>query len=343
MLLDGDLGLTERVPLELHVNTCGECRQKLADLQVAKIAEERPAPPPVHHWPPILVDGLVGKALGAMRTDDAASRVRRFLLERFPPRNLAAAAAVPLVVMLAIFVFERGFAVGTAMRQRPSSAPAAMRSGPPAPTSPTVASPDPVASPPRPPAPPSPSPTSPAPPPARTQSPLAQVAPPTRAVETKGPERKAIEEKATPRKPEPTPSSKAAPVKTTPAPSPSPAAESTRRESGAVAPPHGGSDPTADAIAAAHASRRGAVDVVGRLRVKSRSEAERNLTALLAHAGGTSVSRQRGGAVTVVEVAVPQASYGKFAQGLVRIGSWQLEAERSPLPDLVKVSVRLAD
>ena len=36
MLLDGDITLTERVPLELHVNTCGECRQRLADLQMFK-------------------------------------------------------------------------------------------------------------------------------------------------------------------------------------------------------------------------------------------------------------------------------------------------------------------
>jgi hypothetical protein len=85
------------------------------------------------------------------------------------------------------------------------------------------------------------------------------------------------------------------------------------------------------------------VDVVGRLQVKSRSEAERDLAALLARAGATSVSRQRGAAVTVVEASVPHASYGKFSQGLVRLGSWRIEAERSPLPDLVQVSVRLAD
>jgi hypothetical protein len=83
--------------------------------------------------------------------------------------------------------------------------------------------------------------------------------------------------------------------------------------------------------------------VVGRLLVKSRSEAERNVTDLLARSGGTSVSRQRGPTVTVIEAAVPQASYGKFAQGIERIGSWRVEAERSPLPDVVKVTVRVAE
>jgi hypothetical protein len=103
------------------------------------------------------------------------------------------------------------------------------------------------------------------------------------------------------------------------------------------------SDKSADVAAVAATSRRGTVDVVGRLQVKSRSEAERDLTALLTRSGCISVTRQRGAAVTVVQAAVPHASYGKFSQGLVRLGSWHIEAERSPLPDLVQVSVRLAD
>jgi hypothetical protein len=98
-----------------------------------------------------------------------------------------------------------------------------------------------------------------------------------------------------------------------------------------------------DVATVAAASRRGTVDVVGRLQVKSRSEAERDLAALLTRSGCTSVTRQRGAAVTLVQAVVPHASYGKFTQGLVRLGSWRIEAERSPLPDLVQVSVRLAD
>jgi hypothetical protein len=85
------------------------------------------------------------------------------------------------------------------------------------------------------------------------------------------------------------------------------------------------------------------VDVVGRLRVKSRSQAERDLAALFARTGGTAVSQQRGPTVTVVEAAIPHANYGTFAQELVRIGSWRVEAERSPLPELVQVTVRLGE
>ena len=422
MLLDGDLSLTERVPLELHVNTCGECRQKLADLQIVKVVEEQAVTRPVHdwrprfahwrltltdwwlvcthwarhtlshwrptlghwrptlahwkptlrhwrsslsqwrptlghrwpnlgsrrltlghwrphvaHWRPTMAAGFVGRALGAVRTDDVASRLRRFVadrLEKFPPRHLAAAAAVPLVITVAIFVFERGFDDGTSMRQRPSSAPTAMTTSP----LPEVA-PDPITPTPRPPAPALPARPIPPPPPAvRTQPQPAKAVPVPKATETK-----AVQAPTTTRNLQP--------------------ASSVKQERAAVAsskpvPARGGSAPLPEAVrkdipktsgahtdvaAVAAASRRGAVDVVGRLQVKSRSEAERELAALLARAGGTSVSRQRGAAVTVVEAAVPHANYGKFSQELVRLGSWRIEAERSPLPDLVQVSVRLAD
>jgi len=88
---------------------------------------------------------------------------------------------------------------------------------------------------------------------------------------------------------------------------------------------------------------RPSLDVVGKLRVKSRSGAERDLAALVAKAGGTTVSRQRGDKITVIEAVVPNPSYGKFAKGLNRIGSWQIEAGRSRLPDPVRVTVRLAE
>ena len=97
------------------------------------------------------------------------------------------------------------------------------------------------------------------------------------------------------------------------------------------------------ARAAAPGDTQRAEDVVGRLLVRSRSGAERDLAALLARAGGTTLSRQRGPAVTVVKAAVPHSNYGNFAAGLRGIGSWQLEAERSPLPTLLHVTVRLAE
>jgi hypothetical protein len=55
------------------------------------------------------------------------------------------------------------------------------------------------------------------------------------------------------------------------------------------------------------------------------------------------VSRQRGDKITVIEAVVPNPSYSKFAEGLSRIGSWQIEAGRSRLPDPVRVTVRLVE
>jgi len=45
----------------------------------------------------------------------------------------------------------------------------------------------------------------------------------------------------------------------------------------------------------------------------------------------------------MVKGVVPHSNYGKFAAGLRGIGSWQLEAERAPLPHLLHVTVRLAE
>src|SRR5262249_1723548 len=74
---------------------------------------------------------------------------RRLVAEKVPSRQLAVAAAVPLLVMLAVFIFERGFTVGWGMRQRPVAAPAETRSEAPvvppaasiAPAPPTLATP----------------------------------------------------------------------------------------------------------------------------------------------------------------------------------------------------------
>ena len=97
----------------------------------------------------------------------------------------------------------------------------------------------------------------------------------------------------------------------------------------------------ATASAPGDAQRPG--DVIGRLLVRSRSGAERDIASLLSRAGGTTLSRQRGPTTTVVRAVVPQSSYGNFAAGLRDIGSWQLEAERSPLPNLLHVTVKLTE
>jgi hypothetical protein len=84
-------------------------------------------------------------------------------------------------------------------------------------------------------------------------------------------------------------------------------------------------------------------DVVGSLVVKNRSEAERDIDSLLVRVGGAAVSRQRGAKTTVVSGVVPLATYSSFAAGLRRIGSWRLETELWPRPNLLHVAVRLVE
>jgi len=84
-----------------------------------------------------------------------------------------------------------------------------------------------------------------------------------------------------------------------------------------------------------------AVDVVGRLVTKDRHAAERELTALLGRVGAIELGRQHGLSDTVVDIVVPRSAHGEFAGGLARIGSWQLEAARSPLPDGVHLNIRV--
>ena len=82
--------------------------------------------------------------------------------------------------------------------------------------------------------------------------------------------------------------------------------------------------------------------VVGRLAAKDRTAGERDFTALLASVGGTELGRHHRVTFTAVEVVVPQYRYDDFARGLSRLGSWQLEAVRSPLPDAVHMTIHVS-
>lgn len=85
------------------------------------------------------------------------------------------------------------------------------------------------------------------------------------------------------------------------------------------------------------------MDVVGQLSASDRTTAERDFAALLAGVGATELGRQRRAAFTAVEVVVPRSRYDDLARGLTRIGSWWLEAARSPLPDAVHMTIRVSE
>jgi len=86
-----------------------------------------------------------------------------------------------------------------------------------------------------------------------------------------------------------------------------------------------------------------AAHIVGRLSAKDRSAAERDVTALLVGVGGSELGRTHGVTFTVVEVIMPQSRYNEFTRGLTRLGSWQLEAARSPLPAAVQMTIHVTE
>ncbi|HET8575581.1 MAG TPA: hypothetical protein VFO18_00675 [Methylomirabilota bacterium] len=88
----------------------------------------------------------------------------------------------------------------------------------------------------------------------------------------------------------------------------------------------------------ASAASDSAADVVMQLAVRDRSTAMRDLRSLLTRLGGTAHGRDQGATIVVV---VPQSQYAEFTRSLTKIGTWQLEAERSSLPDPVHVTVRM--
>ena len=81
--------------------------------------------------------------------------------------------------------------------------------------------------------------------------------------------------------------------------------------------------------------------VVGRLTVKDRQAADRELAELLARVGGAETARRADAGGATVDLVVPRAAYAAFAQGLARIGSWRPEREPAELPDGVPITLRI--
>lgn len=81
--------------------------------------------------------------------------------------------------------------------------------------------------------------------------------------------------------------------------------------------------------------------VVGRLTVKDRQAAHRELAELLSRVGGAETARHAEASGDTVGLVVPRAAYPAFAQGLARIGSWLPETEPPELPDRVPILLRI--
>ncbi len=93
----------------------------------------------------------------------------------------------------------------------------------------------------------------------------------------------------------------------------------------------------------AQSPRSGGPHVVGRLTVRDRGASEEALTALLARSGGARIGGHHDFSASTVYAVIPGSGYRKFIRGLGQIGSWQVDAERSPLPRGVRVAIRVDD
>ena len=97
------------------------------------------------------------------------------------------------------------------------------------------------------------------------------------------------------------------------------------------------------ATTSAQGPRSGGPHVVGRLTVRDRGASEEALTVLLARSGGARIGGHHDLSASTVYAVIPSTRYPKFVRGLAQIGSWQVDAERSPLPRGVRVAISVDD
>ena len=97
------------------------------------------------------------------------------------------------------------------------------------------------------------------------------------------------------------------------------------------------------ATTSAQSPRSGGPHVVGRLTVQDRGASQQELTELLTRSGGARIGGRHELSATTVYAVIPSSRYRTFVRGLTQIGSWQVEAERSPLPRGVRMAIRVDD
>ena len=85
-----------------------------------------------------------------------------------------------------------------------------------------------------------------------------------------------------------------------------------------------------------------AAHVTGRLTVRDRQAANRELGDLLNRVGGAETGRHTEAGGDTVDLVIPRAAYPAFAEGLARIGSWLPGTEPTELPDRVPITLRIA-
>ena len=124
-LLDGDLALTERAPVEVHLDQCIACWANFERLRT------QPAPLRAF-WRVRVAMSSVDSLL------DAAARLRRQAFSRVPARVIPMTAAVTIMVVMATYGIQRWTEPATA----PEASPVRRAPGPP--IQPPIASTEPI-------------------------------------------------------------------------------------------------------------------------------------------------------------------------------------------------------
>ena len=346
--LDEALTPAERGLVAAHLEGCPECRRELEALRgtIAMLRRVEPVRAPV---------GFVDRVVAAARPRPWYRRAADAVLLPLSVKLPLEVTAVVMVGLLAVYLFERSPELQQAARERVPreevAAPAEKRPvkpladkiarpsapSPPAPTGAPArgtgerdradargsqeVDPQVPASPP---AVVAPAPPAPAPPPA--------VSAPTAAVPSPPPAPPSPEAKAQARKEAGPGENVAGAVRS----------EEENRQRGlspGVSGDSARSAPSSSRLAAKRVLRP--ADVVARVAVRDRDVAEGELTALISRLGGSVTQRRREDEATVVEALIPQPRYAEFSEGVGRIGSWQVEAQRQDLPAQIHVVLRL--
>jgi len=343
-LLDEVLPARERALVDAHLADCPECRRELERLRatVSLLQRVEPVRAPA---------GFVDRVMVAVRPVPWYRRLAAWIFLPLSIKLPAEAAAMALVAILAVYLFQRDPELRRTVRPELQATPPRAE----APTPREEPPPSSLATPPQKPgqvekgtaleraperfsgarrrALDERSAASPSSPPAVAEGKLAEK---KREADL---ERLQKEDQA-PRSAAPaSPSPTAAPA----APIPQTAPESRPKSQDATERPPRILAPAPPAQANRQA---GALNFSGLLAVKDRRAAEQGLAELLARVGGSEVSRRRDAAQSVVEVSVPEARYAEFARGLTALGVWSPEPHPTVLstePAQLRVTIRISE
>lgn len=366
-LLDGELPATERVRVEAHLAGCAECSAELARLaRMLGMLHALPA-----ERAPL---GFVDRVLAAARPTPWHVRAWRGLTQPWRLKLPLEAAALVLVALGAVYVFQKTPELQQAARDEapaPSSTPA------PAPATPAPAAP----------AAPAPSATMAdergrvktiAPPPAQESTPAKPSAPapaaspPSSALSRDANRTESAKLESAPTAPTPPPAEEAAKqggaeVKDKGASTREADSLGQKKKTGgarmdAQAPPAASTTQPAPATqsaptqpeprrqrlgsaapAAPEARAFAPPDASGRLSVGDREAAERALVELRGRLGVTEAFRRDAGdGNVVIEMLVPRGALADFTRGLDGIGRWTWDRDPSTLPPQIRLQILLA-